>query len=781
MASSNNEFETLASQLDDLVICLSKEFTIEAINPAALTYFQWHDFRPKNERFIALCDQHGIDFSFLSSLNPAAREPHHCTLTIHGTRTDWQTLAITKDKQTAWLLIGTASAETDNQIPLDIIINKLPNHIYWTDAKGAYIGVNQQQLNTLGINRSQFIGHTPDKIASKLGWPKKLCEVLRKDDLQILRKNKSTSVEDGDGEKHYLSQKIPLQNSSGECIGLLGVSTDITDLKKLETALMRTQEQLTQQTQQTQYCLATIIQQLPGSLYWTTAQGTYLGCNNQQAKEFGVSNSHDIIGKDFLALGKQLGWGSKATKAIWQKNKAVIDSRQPLEEEETIKDANGNTQIRFVRRAPILNSTGMCVGLAVIALDITRRKQVEKDLRQAKHKAELSNHIKSEFISNMSHDIRTPLSNIIGLADITLKHTHEAHTQTYARDLAEAAQQLLHLLNEILSLSELDHTASDFKKIPFQPHHLAKKIETLLLPSIQNKGLSLSVDYDKCLPDTLLGHPTLLHRVLLNLLNNAIKFTESGYVRLCFKQITDKKLSQLRCTIEDSGIGIPANQLDNIFKAFTRLPDHQTHQHRGTGLGLYITKQFVDSMGGTLSVTSTIGQGSCFTCTIPLEATAPLPVDTTDTNALSAKMLASISQQQQRQGRILLIEDDPIAQKIATIKLIGHHALIDIATTGQEALRLCALHTYDLIYLDIGLPDCKGYEIAENIRHNTQQATPSTVPIIALTAHADDRTTSHCLAAGVDKVLHKPLSQETLDTAYQLLARAYHPQEALTP
>ena len=354
---------------------------------------------------------------------------------------------------------------------------------------------------------------------------------------------------------------------------------------------------------------------LPQHVFWKNSLSVYLGCNERYAELVGLSSVDEIIGK----TDTDLPWQSSHSAALFQQGDQETLSGKPIyNHEETLVLPNGKKIIALVSKLPILDDDGQALGVVGYFSDITELKQKEQELQKAKQLAEAANQAKSAFIANISHDIRTPLSGLVGLAEIIADHLQLPSQQENMRDLVETGYALLKLLNEIIEFSRLELSELPRSDLKFNLTELLNHVVALEKPSAAGKNLALSLWVDKAIPSYLIGDSIRLHRILLNLISNAIKFTRTGFVRIRAElaQQQGRELI-LKITVQDSGIGISADQQSLIFSRFTRLIPSYRGLYAGSGLGLTVAKQFITDMHGEIYVDSQEQQGSTFTCVIP--------------------------------------------------------------------------------------------------------------------------------------------------------------------
>ena len=388
-------------------------------------------------------------------------------------------------------------------------------------------------------------------------------------------------------------------------------------------------------------------------------------------------------------------------------------------------------------------------------LKVTRRQK--RIIEEQKRKVEQSEKYKQQFLANMSHEIRTPMHAISGMTNILVRKEHLTHQEKFLTAIRQSSRNLLVLLNDILDLSKIEAGKIDIQSIPMNIREVVLNVSDLLKVKAEEKGLSMQTKLAADIPDYIYGDPTRLNQILLNLLGNAIKFTEKGSVSLSVTAEVDK----LRFAIRDSGIGIPAAQLDHIFESFEQVNASITRKYGGTGLGLAISKQLITLQNGTIWVESQEKTGSTFFFELPL---IPVEIHKSLTHQITEDQLREMAATLSGKN-ILVVEDDELNTIIAQedLEYYINDVTIGFAKNGLEAVQQFETGHYDLILMDIQMPELNGYEATKAIR-KIEAATGTTSPIriIAMTASLLKSEIDLCYAAGMNGYIPKPYKMEEL-------------------
>jgi two-component system, OmpR family, aerobic respiration control sensor histidine kinase ArcB len=652
----------------------------------------------------------------------------------------------------ALVLLYRKKAGGDDDISIMEILNQIPVHVYWKDREGVFLGCNKSNWKDFSFQSlSDFKGKTDYDILSK-----NEADGIRRVDESVVRTGHSKIAEElltsaNGNEIVYLSHKVPLKNKKNKTVGLLGVSVDITARRQHETDRIE--------------MLENVIAVMPGNVYWLDTDGVYMGCNDNQAAVIGLSSRKEIVGKRNADMP-----GFLVSEVLDKYNEQVIRMNQPITVEEPAVLPDGTKATFLSNKVPLRNSRAKTIGVIGISIDITDRKKQEEELEKAKKMAEESSRAKTEFLANMRQDLRTPLSGIVGFAELIQQTVKDPKVAEYANHLVSASHTLLDFLNEILeTIKVLTDEMPDVQR-KFSLSQTVNRIIQLTQPTAMEKGLQLNLEYSSKIPEYVIGDSMRIQRILLELISNALKFTEKGLVHIKIEQA--KKRSRelvIKCSVRDTGIGIPPDKQEEIFLRFKRLTPSYQGLYDGAGLGLAIVKQFIDDLQGEIYCQGKEGEGSTFVCLIPLRepllegAEGSVETEGPKFYEKKATTLKQEKREETIQGaktHVLVVEDQPVAAHAAKSLLERLSCSVDIAEDGSRALKCFQENHYDFIFMDMGLPDMNGNEVTKQMRSQERQRDQH-VPIVALTAHVDEKSKQACIDAGMDAVLSKPLLFDT--------------------
>jgi two-component system, OmpR family, aerobic respiration control sensor histidine kinase ArcB len=522
--------------------------------------------------------------------------------------------------------------------------------------------------------------------------------------------------------------------------------------------------------------LKNITQSLPNYMFWKDDQSVYLGCNQNFARLIGLSTPEEIIGK----TDQDLNWqpAGDTAELFQQGDQATLAGRPVTNQEETLALPNGKKLITLVSKLPILDGNRV-LGIVGYFTDITSLKKKERELRQAKRQAEAANQAKSVFIANISHDLRTPLTGLLGMAAVLQQEVQTPQGKAAADDLFKSGSTLMNLLNAIIEFSCCASGDLPVHEIKFDLLEVIQSIVTLLKPSVQEKNLEFTMTLGNHLPRYVISDATRLQRILLNLLSNAIKFTHQGVIDFSVQLIRRKHhRAIIEFRVRDTGIGIREDQQAFIFTRFSRLHPAYEGQYPGSGLSLALVKQFVDELAGEIHVDSAEGLGSTFSCLIPLRI--PLSFGSEYSHRVASPTLVNVNTKNPiipfktklitpAKAFVLVVEDNVIAQRVIKNLLESLGVVVDTADNGAQALQKIQNDDYPLILMDLGLPDQDGYQVTVAVHQWQQQHQHPVSLVAALSAHLSEDERKRCLAAGMIRAYVKPLQRKDADELLRLV------------
>ena len=547
-----------------------------------------------------------------------------------------------------------------------------------------------------------------------------------------------------------------LRDAAGAIIGYLLIGTDNTARKLVE----QEQKQSDQRLRDQQFYTRSLIESNIDALMTTDPAGIITDVNKQMEALTGCTRD-ELIGAPFKDCFTD---PDRAEAGI----KRVLNEKSVTDYELTARARDGKQTVVSYNATTFYDRNRTLQGVFAAARDVTERKRFEQELQLAKAAAESASRTKSDFLASMSHEIRTPMNAIMGIADLLAKTALSPEQDKYVQIFRRSGDNLLNLINDILDLSKVEASQLDLERTGFSlSDHLEKVIE-MVLPRAHEKSLAVEYEIAPSVSNDLVGDPTRLRQVLLNLLGNAIKFTETGRIFLKVESDQDCSVpSALRFTVTDTGIGIADEKLATVFERFAQADSSTTRRFGGSGLGLTISKRLVELMGGRIWAASEVDQGSVFGFAVPFEiwdaANRPNGAPTgTDTDAPLQAL------------RILMAEDSPDNCTITLAYLEDTPYHIDVAETGLIACEMFKVGHYDLVLMDRQMPVMDGLTATRTLRAWEKANGRPATPIIALTASALKGDRETCLAAGCTAYLTKPIKQETLLQAIRNYSATEH-------
>lgn len=391
--------------------------------------------------------------------------------------------------------------------------------------------------------------------------------------------------------------------------------------KKIQEAEIETLNTTIEEQKCELFRLQAVIDNLPGSIYWKDKKGIYLGRNLSSAEKMHSINLEHTADKDAIYGKTDYDFFSKEVADQYRKHDIeVMEKKCEVTKEEYLTLPTGETIIQISTKRPLYDEHGEITGIIGNTVDISYLKKIENELRQATKKAEEANQLKTEFIRNMQHDIRTPLSGIWGIANYIYEQENDVSKKELLNDLALCSKELLNYVNILLDFSRIELGGLPLSFNKFKLIDLVDKLMMLEMLPAKQKQLDLILKYDDKIPEFLIGDDYRLYSILINIVSNAIKFTEKGTVTILIKayqQYDDNLVIQF--IVEDTGIGIPANLCDWIYEKFTRVYPANKGTFKGTGLGLHVVRQFIEELKGEIKAESTLNKGTTFSCLIPFK------------------------------------------------------------------------------------------------------------------------------------------------------------------
>jgi two-component system sensor histidine kinase/response regulator len=622
---------------------------------------------------------------------------------------------------------------------LHSLLQHLPVCIYRKDVEGRMTYANALYCERRGRPLDQLLGKTdfdlaPPELAKRFVADNQLVMETR----QPLERIEQQILPDG-AQRWIQILKVPVIDENGQVAGTQGMFWDVTDRKQLELAL----------DTQRMY-LDALLDNIPDHIYCKDRDSRFLVISRGLARKAGFDDRNAVLGKSDFDL-----YTSEHAQQAFDDEKRIMESGEPLlglVEKETWTD--GHITWGLTTKTPLRNKAGEIIGTCGITKDITTIKQAEEQLENARRAAESATRAKSEFLANMSHEIRTPMNGVIGMTGLLLDSELDPQQREFAETIRTSADTLLTVINDILDFSKIEAGKLVFEELEFALVETIEGTLDMLAERAQRKNIELISAIPPDINSVLVGDPGRLRQVLVNLIGNAIKFTERGEVVIrVFREAETDTHVTLRFNVVDTGIGIPVEVQARLFQAFTQADTSTTRRYGGTGLGLAISKQIIALMEGQIGVQSTPGEGATFWFTARFLKPSGLPAPAKENYSRDLFDL-----------RVLVVDDNATNRQILRHQIVAWKMQKGSAASGFEALKILraaaeAGQPYDVALLDMQMPEMDGLSLAKAIK-----ADPAIAPtrLIILTSLGHVMTKAELTAHGIDAYLVKPVKQSRL-------------------
>lgn len=619
-----------------------------------------------------------------------------------------------------------------------------PAAVYSLNLEGEYSAVNSNMVQMLDIPRSMLIGRSflSNLEKSEKNKGEAFFELVKQGEPQYYE----TRVVSSSGRKIEVSvTNVPIIVDK-EMVGVYGIVSDITERKEYT-------ERIQELSKQHELILNTVTE----GIYGLDTDGITMFMNPAAASMFGYE-AHEFIGKSsHPIIHHSRADGSYFPKEECPIHMTVMDGHARSVMEDVFWRKDGSSFLVQYQVTPIIDE-GQIRGAVIVFNDVTG----EREIVRAKETAELAAQAKSEFLSLVSHEIRTPMNGIVGMTELLVGTDLSEEQREYAQIIQESGDALLNILNDILDFSKLESGKMALAYEPFSLRKMLEQVAELFKPRADEKHLEIRFRLNPSIPDYMAGDAMRIRQILVNLVGNALKFTDQGSIEVTVDMIKGGRPEDtvLDFAVEDTGIGIPADKLDQLFQSFSQLHPVINRKYGGTGLGLVISKRLVEIMGGSISVESTEGKGSIFRFAIPAARV----------EASGEKSASEFQHDRTRQSdkvamRILVAEDHPVNRKILQeyLEKLGYQA--DVCTNGVEAIDAISQNAYDIVLMDIHMPVMDGLK-ATDLLHRLipEDRIP---PIIAVTGNTKREDKEACLEIGMRDFISKPVMLSELKRVLQ--------------
>jgi len=643
---------------------------------------------------------------------------------------------------------------------LRTLIDHLPSYVFVKDYAGRFLTTNDALRRNLGVmGADEMLGKTDADFS-----PPEIAAQYAADDRHVLATGKplierlEKTVDPDGNERSLLTTKVPLRDDAGNVIGLVGICHDVTEHRRVEAAL-----------EYERYLLHTLMDNLPDSIYFKDTQSRFLRLSTSLARRFGFADPEEVVGKtdaDFFTE-------EHASEALADERRLLRTGEGVIGKEEKETWPDGHVTWAFTTKLPLRDKNGQIIGTFGISTDITKQKHAEEALRQARDAAEAASKAKSAFLANMSHEIRTPMNAVIGMTELVLDTDVTDDQREYLTMVLESADSLLSIINDILDFSKIEAGKFDLDCFEFDiRENLGDTMRSLAIRARKNE-LELVYDIRPEVPEVLVGDANRLRQIIVNLVGNAIKFTEHGEVVLTVeRQSRDGDTVELDFSVCDTGIGIAEHQREMIFHEFEQADGSTTRKYGGTGLGLAIASRLVELMGGQIGVESEKGKGSTFYFTARFQVGQP---QTRPPKRIHHEGVIGM--------RALVVDDNQTNRRILCEMMFNWQMNPVGAASGAEAIKkmrdaAAAGKPYSLVVTDANMPEMDGFSLAEQIRQDRDLAGAI---IMMLTSGDRFGDVARCRELGITTHLMKPVKQSDLFDAIAEAVGVVETEESQPP
>ncbi len=618
------------------------------------------------------------------------------------------------------------------------LIETQNNLIVRVDMDRKFTFVNEAFCRFAGRNRGELIGQYLDAYIyyDDVGVPEKLMETLTS------RRERMVAAEYRMRARGYVAwvhwESLAVFDEEGQAVEIQYVGQDITDRRQMDEALQESEKRLSFLFEEISHIAVKGYNAKREAIFWNRASEELYGYSKKEA-----------IGKKMedLVLLPERREEMIAAFAAWVETGEEIPSGEMIK-----RHADGREISVYSSCLATRNQQGERE-MYVIDVDLSQLKRANEELVKAKDYAEKASRAKSEFLANISHEIRTPMNGVMGMIDLLLDSKLDEGQRDYAETILESTQELIGLIDELLDISRIEAGEVRLTPEPFSPREAVEKVVLLFADRAGKKGVDLSVAIHPNVPEKMMGDASRIRQILINLVGNALKFTHDGHIQIRMQAEKVEDGWNLLTDVKDTGIGMPPELQGHIFEKFTQGDSSSKRKYGGAGLGLSITKQLVELMGGTISVSSEEGKGTSFDFNLRLPDLEP-GEEPEEPKSATPEALPKIK------ADILLVEDNLVNQKVAVAMLEKLGCRVSVAPNGAQALKQIPDHKFDLIFMDCQMPILDGFETTRAIRQMVGAIRD--IPIVAMTAHALKEDRQQCLDSGMDDYIAKPVDRNKL-------------------